>query len=83
MGKSPFRDALDVLEEIRDFCAQREASYKAWGADGKAFDLRQVRKKAEKAIEVLTPGAPVHYVPGSKEETQEHDDAFGRDLSEP
>ncbi len=60
MRKSPFTDALEALEEIRDFCERRQKSYEGWEPtpDSTRIDLRRIREKAEKAIEDLKPKFP-------------------------
>jgi len=79
MGKSPFTDAIETLEKIRDFCERREQSYKAWGTGNVAaeYDLKQIRQKAEDAIKTLTPNQP------SAVARKAELDAFGRDIAEP
>ena len=60
MGKSPFKDAIEVLEEIRAFCERREKSYEGWGSstpDSTRVDLKQIHEKADRAIKALTPGS--------------------------
>jgi len=54
MGNSPFKDAIEALKGIRDFCNRRERAYRGWGAQSKAHDLRRIRGKAERAIKELT-----------------------------
>ena len=58
MGKSPFTDAMEALEEIRDFCKKRQESYEGWDPTPQSskFDLRRILEKAEEAIETLKPG---------------------------
>jgi len=79
VGKSPFIDAIEALEEIRDFCEQREKSYEGWDSTTVSLrlDLKRVHAKAEKAIKVLVPGQP------SSNPIKDELDAFGRDLAEP
>jgi len=58
MGKSPFTDAMEALEEIRDFCKRRQESYEGWEPTPQSskLDLRRILEKAEEAIETLKPG---------------------------
>ena len=79
MGKSPFIDAIEALEEIRDFCERREKAYEGWGSTtvSAEYDLRHIHKKANEAIKDLVPNQPV--TSSDKEQL----DAFGRDLAEP
>jgi len=60
MGKSPFIDAIEALEEIRDFCESRQKSYESWGPtpDSSRLDLQRIREKAATAITDLQPGIP-------------------------
>ena len=57
MGQSPFRDAIEALENIKLFCERRERAYDGWAStpESVSFDLRCIREKAEKAIKNLTP----------------------------
>tara|TARA_Y100000296_G_scaffold31509_1_gene36573 strand:+ start:93 stop:278 length:186 start_codon:yes stop_codon:yes gene_type:complete len=58
MSKSPFMDAIEALEDIREYCEKRESSYKGWGDDAQAFDMRQLKERVDKAIKELTPNFP-------------------------
>jgi len=79
MGKSPFIDAIEALEEIRDFCERREKAYEGWGSTtvSAEYDLKHIRKKADEAIKDLVPTQP------GVSSDKAHLDAFGRDLAEP
>ena len=79
MGKSPFIDAIEALEEIRAFCERRERAYEGWGSTklSAECDLKHIRKKADEAIKDLVPSHP-----GASSD-KDHLDAFGRDLAEP
>ena len=79
MGKSPFIDAIEALEEIRDFCERREKAYEGWGSTmvSAEYDLKQIRKKADEAIKDLVPTQPGAGL------DKDHLDAFGRDLAAP
>mgnify|MGYP003653585283 CR=1 FL=1 len=60
MVKSPFIDALSALEDIRDFCEDRQKCYEGWSGptpEAIDLDLKRVLAKAEKAIKALTPGS--------------------------
>lgn len=60
MGQSPFRDAIEALENIKLFCERREKAYEGWAVtpESASFDLRHIREKAEEAIKSLTPANP-------------------------
>ncbi len=51
-------DAIEALEDIREYCEKRESSYKGWGDDAQAFDMRQLKERVDKAIKELTPNFP-------------------------
>lgn len=70
MGKSPFIDAIEALEEIRAFCERREKAYEGWSATEQSaeYDLKQIRKRAEDAISTLQPSPPT----GSINKEQDH-----------
>ena len=69
MGKSPFIDAIEALEEIRDFCKRRQKSYEGWEPtpDSTRVDLKSIREKAERAIKDLKPNFPAQKVKENKE----------------
>ena len=56
-GSSPYRDAMRVLEEIRDYCARRQRCYEGWNSTSESskMDLRHIKNKAEDAIKHNTP----------------------------
>tara|TARA_Y100001973_G_C4948852_1_gene209278 strand:+ start:37 stop:285 length:249 start_codon:yes stop_codon:yes gene_type:complete len=60
MGKSPFIDAIEALEEIRAFCERREKAYEGWGSTpiSAEYDLKHIRQKVDEAIKELMPNQP-------------------------
>ena len=51
-------DAIEALEELKEYCEKRESSYRGWGDDAQAFDMKQLQRKIENKIKELTPSSP-------------------------
>jgi len=71
MGNSPFKDAVEVLKSIRDFCEKRENQWQHLPRRAPNqtaneirylrdvnYDLKLIREKADRAIKELTPTCP-------------------------
>ena len=72
MGKSPFIDAIEALEEIRAFCERREKAYEGWGSTpiSAEYDLKHIRQRVDEAIKNLMPNQPGQPVRPGKDKKQ-------------